>query len=1139
MAPGLLESLCGPFVPQGSRQSPPAPRDFITEGKANIVREPIHGKTTSLPKSKEDTELITPNTTIPAIETRNITTTASMITDAIMMTDTTTVDTPTDTQIMNGTPTEDTPTDTPIMNGTPTEDLNGKVSLVCESFNCHGFKHSADYVCDRLRDCNVMCLSETWLMPHEQNVIKNTIMSRMNMAEQDCCVFVKSGMSDIDIPSYTGRPFGGVAVICKTNGQVSFQELETSCNRILPVGVYDLSGNLVQIIVSVYMPYYKQSDIRQTEAFIATIDDLQNMIDRYAMSTPIRICGDFNAQLPQGDKLHRTWYKEPRFTKHSAILYDFITANDLKVANFMFRQSSSYTYFCHKSGIYTYIDHVLISGYDSQSITDCKIVQEEPGNVSDHLPLRVTICAPASIPSTSVVSSMEMEQRKSYLSWDDRIKRAHYKDILEYKINDLPPLAVSSELDRCKAQLAVDDYLSKLTSTFHEAAHEAKCSSTRSFKPKAYWCPELSRLRDKKKFWWRLWIENDRPKVGVISDCYRGIKRLYRKISRRCIDSVTRNKNCKLSFLFNSRKLTAFWNALKRDQKHSVRSNLGADQFAKYYATNMSDNADLSSEQQIIADTVNSCFSDHISSPIPEKISSDMMSDLIGKLNRSCAPGLDGVSACHLFYGKSESLVNCLSRLYSTLISNHIVPGAFSSGLIIPILKKPGMDPNNVSSFRPITISSTFAKLMELYLTPKNIDICDSQFGFQAGKSTTMACSLLNDVIAYCNYRNSPVYIASLDAEKCFDKIWHNGLHYKLMNVLPLNTWLYMVEWYQNLSASVKWQGIASQSFTITRGVRQGSALSPLFFNIFIDDLLRKLRLCSQGVRIGENRYNSMAYADDITLFSLTVPGLQDMIDICSEYANMWRFTFSMSKSKCLCVGPRHLRSDPKWHLGNVDLDNVDSLEILGVIFDAKHSGAAQVQSRSRKCRQSFYSKSQVGMNYPGLSSEAKAYLWKSTCLPSLLYGMESVSLSAQDLKHLDSLQGSLIKQCFGLGKRSHHTNLCKALGISPVSEIINQRVITLWNKIFKVKSPTGVLCLHWLQGFVGHGIIVPGTLLSRVILTGLSPTRYAHRMVRYSGTACNSGVVDTLRTLVLDDNFNKKDSSAHAMVKLLTSSLL
>ena len=73
--------------------------------------------------------------------------------------------------------------------------------------------------------------------------------------------------------------------------------------------------------------------------------------------------------------------------------------------------------------------------------------------------------------------------------------------------------------------------------------------------------------------------------------------------------------------------------------------------------------------------------------------------------------------------------------------------------------------------------------------------VSKTQFGFRSGRGTSFACNLLSDVTQYFHNSGSPVFVCSLDAEKCFDRIWHDGLFYKLLQFLPLVHWrfLYMV----------------------------------------------------------------------------------------------------------------------------------------------------------------------------------------------------------------------------------------------------------------------------------------------------------------------------------------------------------
>ena len=47
-------------------------------------------------------------------------------------------------------------------------------------------------------------------------------------------------------------------------------------------------------------------------------------------------------------------------------------------------------------------------------------------------------------------------------------------------------------------------------------------------------------------------------------------------------------------------------------------------------------------------------------------------------------------------------------------------------------------------------------------------------------KGTSLGCVLLNDIVKYFIHNGSPMYLCSLNGDKCFDTIWHDALLYKL-----------------------------------------------------------------------------------------------------------------------------------------------------------------------------------------------------------------------------------------------------------------------------------------------------------------------------------------------------------------------
>ena len=406
----------------------------------------------------------------------------------------------------------------------------------------------------------------------------------------------------------------------------------------------------------------------------------------------------------------------------------------------------------------------------------------------------------------------------------------------------------------------------------------------------------------------------------------------------------------------------------------------------------------------------------------------------------------------------------------------------------------------------------------------------------EKNRGTSFGCTLFNDIKCYFENKKSPLFSCSLDAEKCFDSIWHKALFHKLTDKIPDAHWLILYRWYNNLMACVKWNGKFSNMFEVTKGTRQGSVLSPKLFNIFIDDLLRELYTMSDNVCIGDYSFNVFAYADDITVVCTSVPGLQRLIDTCTNYAISWRFKFGFEKTKCMVISGKSLSTEPIWYLNNHRLENVNSLEILGVVFEdcPSVSQTGSVDKRTEKCRRSFHSMRDIGMSYPGLASDAKAYIWNTMCQPILLYGMDCIPLSNTGKHKLASTQGNLLKQSLGLNKRSHSSNLLKALNVNSIEAVIKRNTACLLKRIFNVPSPVQQLCCHFMSLYATKGILVPGTLVSRIVQSGLSPIDCVFNKIHKEAIPSECGIVDSLKALIMHEHFIKPYSEEHILASLL-----
>ena len=226
-----------------------------------------------------------------------------------------------------------------------------------------------------------------------------------------------------------------------------------------------------------------------------------------------------------------------------------------------------------------------------------------------------------------------------------------------------------------------------------------------------------------------------------------------------------------------------------------------------------------------------------------------------------------------------------------------------------------------------------------------------------------------------------------------------------------------------------------------------------------------------------------------------------------------------------------------KFRLGKSELEIADSLDILGVNFDSKLTYSKHAEKRISCCRRSYYGLSDIGMCYPGLPTDVKCHLWRSICVPSLVYGFDAISINTSLQLKLESVQGSLIKQGLGLYKTCHFTSLLQALDIKPIREVVDNRRLCLFNQIFMSDSPANVLNSYMLSSYITKGIIIQGTLLSHVINMNVSPIKAAFKKMKKCVSQYSNGLVDSIKHVVFSEEYMKPHSTEHSILNLLLRS--
>ena len=83
----------------------------------------------------------------------------------------------------------------------------------------------------------------------------------------------------------------------------------------------------------------------------------------------------------------------------------------------------------------------------------------------------------------------------------------------------------------------------------------------------------------------------------------------------------------------------------------------------------------------------------------------------------------------------------------------------------------------------------------------------------------------------------------------------------------------------------------------------QGGVISPVLFNLYLDNLLISLKQSGLGCHINGTYMGALGYADDITLTCPSLYGLNSMLDICNQFAKNNHVIFNTKKTICIKYG--------------------------------------------------------------------------------------------------------------------------------------------------------------------------------------------------------------------------------------------
>ena len=186
-------------------------------------------------------------------------------------------------------------------------------------------------------------------------------------------------------------------------------------------------------------------------------------------------------------------------------------------------------------------------------------------------------------------------------------------------------------------------------------------------------------------------------------------------------------------------------------------------------------------------------------------------------------------------------------HIFNRIWQGEPIPQGWRTAIIKPLLKE-GKDPKSTGSYRPISLTDCLGKLLEKIIADRlsayleeNGMLNEHQAGFRKERCTTdqihKLVQMAADRIQEKGDELSTV-VTFFDFQWAYDKVWREGLISKMIEMnIPYSFVKYTRLFLSARKTTVEVNGTRSNYFYLNEGLPQGSAISPLLFIIFINDI--------------------------------------------------------------------------------------------------------------------------------------------------------------------------------------------------------------------------------------------------------------------------------------------------------------
>ena len=881
----------------------------------------------------------------------------------------------------------------------PSKSTSDKLNIF--AFNCQSIRETASVLHEKLKDdsIDIAILTETWLKPEGDEAFINAL--------------VGNEFRLFSYPRRTGHGYGGVAFVVK-NKLVP----HSTCKRLnfLSMEAAELKlkiGKKSCIFIAVYRLHPKKS-----LSFNLFFEEFPTLLSSYtSQNCDFHFHGDFNLHFNKPDMIY--------VSRLLSILddHDLIQLVDKPT---------------HRCG--NILDWTIVR--KDKSLLTFEYVRQLPG-LSDHF---------------GIYSSLDMRpplQNKRYIT-KRNIKDINI-DIFRLKVQEFVKDLCCSQNSNHDISILVDSMNDGLRSLLDQHA-PLHTRLVRDRTPAPWKTEDVKEAKRKARRAERKWRKTG---LNVDEQIYVSETKNYMTVSNKARKEYYSNKIKECSTTKEVHLVSDI--LLGKSKCTPLPTNINKSELSQHFSDYFVEKIKQIRKDLDIKTAADVSFDGHYGTTLNffEKVTEDELKKIILSMpSKTCSLDPLPTSLTKLLL---PELLPLITKIINLSLQKGVVPNSFKEALVIPLLKKPNLDCNQMKNFRPVSNLPFLSKVLERVVLSQLLNHLNHnklletfQSAYRIDHSTeTAVLSVVNDLLLQCDNHNISI-MALLDLSAAFDTIDHDILIMRLEKTFglcgPVLHWF--KSYLKGRSQFVNIDSIKSSTSKIEFGVPQGSVLGPILFSLYTQPLSNV---------IVKNDCKFHKFADDTEVTKSSTPdsykSTKEDVSKCISHISSWmasnKLKLNPDKTEVIAVSTPNLLKDVKndiVELNETNLSIQNSVKYLGVQIDSSLSMSSQINSISKSC---FLELRRISSIRKFLSHDAVKTLVCSKVLPRLDYCNSTfIGMTDYNFTRLQRIQNCAAKLIYKKRKYDHVTPLLHDLHWLPVRARCIYKIAVLTYKFFDGSLP-------------------------------------------------------------------------------------